>query len=348
MIFFQILICAYVLFLIWDLYRIITKARPSWNKVAVAVVLTLFLAPGMYKHSLYFPFVIYILVFTLIIQLILRIMKKPVRIWMVVLCILCSGGYVAYGYVHFQKRIEVDYTIKTEKKVDPTRILFISDLHYPNGMDRKTLDRLVDDLIDTNSDITLIGGDLTDEQTSKAEMEQCIQALAPLAKRSKVFYIYGNHDLQPKIRNKKFTQDEFEVRLKEAGITILNDQSTVYDNINIIGRGDYALKNRMDANSLLKNIDPDRFTVLVDHQPIETRELIDSGTVDLMISGHTHNGQLFPFGYLLNLYWNCDLRYGISDQGSLTAITSSGVNAWGFPARTMGTSEYVVIEVAHE
>lgn len=348
MIFFQILICAYVLFLIWDLYRIITKARPSWNKVAVAVVLTLFLAPGMYKHSLYFPFVIYILVFTLIIQLILRIMKKPVRIWMVVLCILCSGGYVAYGYVHFQKRIEVDYTIKTEKEVDPTRILFISDLHYPNGMDRKTLDRLVDDLIDTNSDITLIGGDLTDEQTSKAEMEQCIQALAPLAKRSKVFYIYGNHDLQPKIRNKKFTQDEFEARLKEAGITILNDQSTVYDNINIIGRGDYALKNRMDANSLLKNIDPDRFTVLVDHQPIETRELIDSGKVDLMISGHTHNGQLFPFGYLLNLYWNCDLRYGISDQGSLTAITSSGVNAWGVPARTMGTSEYVVIEVAHE
>ncbi|EOS59341.1 hypothetical protein C815_02241 [Firmicutes bacterium M10-2] len=347
MIFFQILICAYVVFLIWDLYHILHKAHPNWNKKALLLILTLFLVPGMYKHSLYFPFVIYILVFTLLIQLIMWIIKRPVKLWMILLCVFGSFCYTTYGYFHFQNRIEMNYSIKTDKEVPDTRILFISDLHYPNGLTKSSLDSLVKKLNETHSNIVLIGGDLTDEQTTKKDMEQCIQSLKPLTENSKVFYIYGNHDLQPKIKNKKFTKDEFEEQLQNANITVLNDQSVVCDNINIIGRSDYALKNRLDVTDLLKDVDPDRFTVLVDHQPIETKQLLDSGKIDLMISGHTHNGQLYPFGYLLDLYWKCDLRYGINDLGSMTAITSSGVNAWGFPARTMGTSEYVVIDVTH-
>ena len=126
---------------------------------------------------------------------------------------------------------------------------------------------------------------------------------------------------------------------------ILNDESAVCGSITIVGRQDAALKTRLEAADLLDSLDPARFTVLVDHQPVDTKALLDSGKVDLMLSGHTHNGQLYPFGYLLDVYWNCDLRYGINDEGRMTAITSSGVNAWGFPARTMGTSEYVVVDI---
>lgn len=345
MIFFQILICAYVIFLIWDIYTIIKKDRPQWNAWIILAITALFLIPGMYKYSLYFPFVIYILVFVLIVQGIQWLRKKPVKVWMVILCIVLSGAYVAYGYTHFQRRIEMDYSIQTEKEIDPTRILFISDLHYPNGMNVDQLDQLVEEMKETDPDVVLIGGDLTDEQTSQDEMKEGLAALKPLSEKADVYFIYGNHDLQPKIKNKKFTQEEFETALKEANIHILNDAVVQVDDLTIVGRADYALKNRESLQEMLADVDPHQFTVLVDHQPIDTDEVLESGKVDLMISGHTHNGQLYPFGYLLDIYWHCDLRYGIQDKGNLTAITSSGVNAWGFPARTMGTSEYVVIDI---
>ncbi|WP_289108280.1 metallophosphoesterase [uncultured Dubosiella sp.] len=345
MLFFQILICAYVVFLIWDLFQIVTRARPAWNRKAVALALTLFLVPGMYKYSLYFPFVVYILVFTLLVQLLTRVLKKPFRLWMVVLCVAAAFSYTAYGYTHFQRRVEMDYALETDKKIAPTRLLFFSDLHYPNGMDGASLAQLVDSMARTDPDIVLIGGDLFDEQTSKADMEQGVASLRPLRERARVFYIYGNHDLQPKRRVKTYTQADFERALRQAGIEILNDESAVCGSITIVGRQDAALKTRLEAADLLDSLDPARFTVLVDHQPVDTKALLDSGKVDLMLSGHTHNGQLYPFGYLLDVYWNCDLRYGINDEGRMTAITSSGVNAWGFPARTMGTSEYVVVDI---
>lgn len=348
MIFFQILICAYVIFLIWDIYTIIKKDRPQWNPWIILTITTLFLVPGMYKYTLYFPFVIYILVFVLIVQAIQWLRKKPVKIWMVVLCIALSGAYVTYGYFHFQKRIEMEYSVQTEKEIDPTRILFFSDLHYPNGMNIDQLDQLVEEMKETDPDVVLIGGDLLDEQTSQSEMEESIAALKPLSEKAPVYFIYGNHDLQPKIKNKKFTQEQFEAALKEANIHILNDAVAQVDDLTIVGRADYALKNRESLQEMLADVDPNQFTVLVDHQPIDTDEVLESGKVDLMISGHTHNGQLYPFGYLLDIYWHCALRYGIQDKGDLTAITSSGVNAWGFPARTMGTSEYVVIDITHE
>ena len=128
MLFFQILICAYVVFLIWDLFQIVTRARPAWNRKAVALALTLFLVPGMYKYSLYFPFVVYILVFTLLVQLLTRVLKKPFRLWMVALCVAAAFSYTAYSYTHFQRRVEMDYALETDKKIAPTRLLFFFGL----------------------------------------------------------------------------------------------------------------------------------------------------------------------------------------------------------------------------
>lgn len=347
MVFFQLLICVYVSFLIWDWWTIIKNDKSQWNPWVVFLACAIVFMPGMYKNSLYFPFVLYTFVFTLLIQGIQWFRKKRVSFWMLLLCAFCALSYTLYGAFHFQERIEIEYSLETEKKVKPTRVLFFSDLHYPNGMDIGSLEVLVSKMAQTDPDIVLIGGDITDEQTSKKDMEQCIHALKTLSKTADVFYIYGNHDLQPKIWNKKFTQSEYESNLKKANIHILNDQIAESHGMVIAGRSDYSLKrkDRISVETLLKSVPKSQFTILVDHQPIQTQEVMDSGKVDLMISGHTHNGQLYPFGYLMDLYWNVDLRYGLQDRGELTAITSSGVNGWGFPARTMGSSEFVVIDI---
>ena len=125
--------------------------------------------PGMYKNSLYFPFVLYTFVFTLLIQGIQWFRKKRVSFWMLLLCAFCALSYTVYGAFHFQERIEIEYSLETEKKVKPTRVLFFSDLHYPNGMDIGSLEVLVSKMAQTDPDIVLIGGDITDEQTSKKD-----------------------------------------------------------------------------------------------------------------------------------------------------------------------------------
>ncbi len=150
MVFFQLLICVYVSFLIWDWWTIIKNDKSQWNPWVVFLACAIVFMPGMYKNSLYFPFVLYTFVFTLLIQGIQWFRKKRVSFWMLLLCAFCALSYTVCGAFHFQERIEIEYSLETEKKVKPTRVLFFSDLHYPNGMDIGSLEVLVSKMAQTD------------------------------------------------------------------------------------------------------------------------------------------------------------------------------------------------------
>ncbi len=93
--------------------------------------------------------------------------------------------------------------------------------------------------------------------------------------------------------------------------------------------------------------DTEKYDVVIDHQPVQSEEVREAGA-DLMLSGHTHNGQLWPFGYLIHLHPNMDQVSGIRQEDGFTQITSDGIGGWGFAARTAGNSEYVVVDVVPE
>ena len=65
--------------------------------------------------------------------------------------------------------------------------------------------------------------------------------------------------------------------------------------------------------------------------------------VDLSLSGHTHAGQIWPTGQLGELIGVTELNYGHRQDGDYQVIVSSGIGGWGYPIRTGGHSEYVVI-----
>ena len=109
------------------------------------------------------------------------------------------------------------------------------------------------------------------------------------------------------------------------------------------GREDAArISGRVSSKELLRGADQNRFIIVADHQPIEAEENAAEGA-DLQLSGHTHAGQIFPVGHFTEFFGG--LNYGEYQEGGCKVIVSSGATGWGFPIRTQGNCEYVVIHL---
>ena len=118
---------------------------------------------------------------------------------------------------------------------------------------------------------------------------------------------------------------------QKNNIIILNDQEVHLNNITLIVRKDYHLTNKT-------------YSIVLDHQPQGTKENIKNN-VDVQLSGHTHNGQMFPLSYSYHLQPDFAGNYGKETFKHHTKIISSGLVGWGFPIRKEGICEYVVVNI---
>ena len=121
-----------------------------------------------------------------------------------------------------------------------------------------------------------------------------------------------------------------------------NDQEIHLNNITLIDRKDYTNKNQKKTKDY--HLTNKTYNIVLDHQPQGARENIKNN-VDLQLSGHTHNGQMFPLSFSYHLQANFAGNYGKETFMHYTKIISSGLVGWGFPIRTEGICEYVVVKV---
>ena len=232
---------------------------------------------------------------------------------------------------------QTTYNLKTEKSITPTKICFISDVHYPNANNPQRLKEITNTLMKVKTDFYLLGGDFVDESTSKEDMEILFKQLRRLTKVAPVYFVYGNHE------NKiKFTRNKLNQEITKNNITILNDQEVHLNNIILIGRSDYTNKNRKKTKDY--HLTNNTYNIVLDHQPQGTKENIKNN-VNLQLSGHTHNGQMFPLSYSYHLQPDFAGNYGKETYKHYTKIISSGLVGWGFPIRTEGICEYVVVNI---
>jgi len=92
----------------------------------------------------------------------------------------------------------------------------------------------------------------------------------------------------------------------------------------------------------MEGVDREKFIILADHQPVEYDKVQQAG-IDLMLSGHTHKGQLWPFNFITAAVYPND--YGLVQKGNSFYYTSSGYGTWGPPVRTANRPEMVEITV---
>ena len=127
-------------------------------------------------------------------------------------------------------------------------------------------------------------------------------------------------------------------------MTILEDETALLgDGYALIGRRDRSSAGRLSMAELLPG-PSQRFTIVLDHQPNDYDAQAAAGA-DLVLSGHTHGGHIFPAG-LIGLWIGAnDATYGLSRRGDTTFIVTSGLSGWAIPFKTGAFSEFVVIDI---
>lgn len=183
----------------------------------------------------------------------------------------------------------------------------------------------------------LLGNDFVYESTPKDDMEILFKQLKRLTKIAPVYFVYGNHE------NKiKFTRNKLNHKITKNNIIILNDQEVHLNKIILIGRSDYTNKKPKEYNLTTKT-----YNIVLDLQTQGTKENVKNN-IDLQLSDHTHNGQMFPLSFSYHLQPDFAGNYGKETFKHHTKIISSGLVGWGFPIRTEGICEYVVVNITQD
>lgn len=236
------------------------------------------------------------------------------------------------------------YTFTSDKLDAPLRVALIADSHLGITQDAVTFPREMQKLQAANPDILVIAGDFVDDDTSREDMLAACQALGAFSCPYGVCFIYGNHDMGY-FNYRDFSAQELIAALTQNGVTVLADQSVLIDDrFYVIGREDRTFRGRASMNALVSGLDQSKFMLLLDHQPNAYAEEAAAG-VDLVLSGHTHGGHIFPTGQIGLLLHANDRRYGTEARGSTNFVVTSGISGWAVPFKTGCASEVVLIDV---
>lgn len=298
--------------------------------------------------------VIYFCVFLLLtdfIAFIIRLLcKRNNKVWKIIrsfmlIPLLCTVIVFTYGIINVRNIVRTEYDVSTDKSIraEGYKIALLSDVHYGKLNNKKDLVRLAESLSAQELDIVIICGDIVDEDTTKAQMQEIFSVLGTIKSSYGSYFVFGNHDKQPYSKKPIFTEAELVSVIEQNGIDVLDDESVnIGDDILLVGRRDRKAE-RKSVEELLIGADSSKYVIFADHEPYDFKIKSDAG-VDLQLSGHTHGGQLFPVGIFMGLFNIGDMVYGKKQVGDMTAITTSGITG-SHPLRTQGKSEYVVITI---
>lgn len=218
---------------------------------------------------------------------------------------------------HLQvRRIE----IRSTKLQQPLRIVQISDVHI-GSRQGGFMARIVRRINALQPDYVVITGDLID--TSAVEID-ALQALADL--EAKTFFSVGNHERYADLP--KAMQ-----MLDSLGVISLRQRLQVEQGVQFVGIDDAENPNQVAEQLPLIDLPGGRFTVLLYHRPLGWEAAIEQG-IDLMLSGHTHNGQIFPFNLLVRQQFR-RIR-GLYSDADAHLYVSTGTGTWG-PMMRLGS-----------
>lgn len=263
--------------------------------------------------------------------------------------LLAAALSVGYGCYNMNHIVRTEYTVLTEKEIreEGYTIVFFSDLHYGTTMDSGQLKQAADSIESENPDMVILGGDIVDESTSLAQMQEAFEIMGRIKSRYGIYYVYGNHDRSEYVQRPNYTAAQLIDAIERAGIHILEDETCEINNeILLIGRADrgHGSGMRKSVFQLVEGADAAKEWILIDHQPTEYADVMESGC-GMILSGHTHAGQVWPLGLLAEVFRTNEMTYGCRKEGNLTEVVSSGIAGWGYPVRTQKHSEYVVIHL---
>ena len=266
--------------------------------------------------------------------------KRIIALIVSVFVIISVGG----GFIN-SKIINIRYyNLHVNKKAGNLKslnIVMASDLHLGTVNGKMFAYKVVDKINKLKPDIILFPGDIIDEDIKPVLRDNVGDALYELKAKYGVYGITGNHEYIGGVK------DAVEY-LTQHNIKMLRDDYVEIDNsFYLVGREDRDSKRftdyvRKDLKSITERIDKSLPVVMMDHQPFHLEDA-QQNRIDLQLSGHTHNGQLWPLNYLVDKIY--ELAWGYKLIGNTHYYVSCGVGGWGPPVRTGSRPEIIRIRL---
>ena len=248
------------------------------------------------------------------------------------------GSTLIAKSIHQATFIEIEeLNIQIKNLNNKYNIVQISDIHIGGLIDAKLIKTIVQKVNNLNPDVVVITGDLVDISLKYAT--KSLDELSSISSKYGTYFIVGNHEY---IHGVDDIINEVDLR----GIKVLQNESIFIGEkdtgFNLIGVYDvmgYRVKHHEpDLKKSLENINPTRPNILLAHQPRFIYEIdeLKTNNIDLVLSGHTHGGQIYPFKFLVSLVQ--PYIAGLYKHNSKTQIyVNKGTGYWGPPMR-LGTS----------
>lgn len=319
---------------------------PGWLKGFMSTVFAYWM--GLFVYLLFFT------ILTDIFSLIFKFCKfsfrkhKFYRLFSVVLVLLLTLSTGIYGFCHAKDIKHISYEIELENKTDVSdmNIVLISDLHLGSIGSEARLKDIVNEINSLDPDVVCIAGDFFDTDfASIKDPKTASEIIREISSSYGVFACLGNHDAGNTLK-------DMENFLKECNIRALNDEYTVIDERLILaGRldgspiGGYGETKRKKFSEFFVSNDNSIPVIVMDHNPSNIGEY--GKDADLILSGHTHKGQIFPANIITDLIYDVDHGYYRKDTNSPHVVVTSGIGYWGMPMRVGTDSEIVSIKIKH-
>jgi predicted MPP superfamily phosphohydrolase len=299
-------------------------------------------------------FMLYGFLFFIISDIIILALKIPgivngdniihFRKWSFIGTLSLSSLFILGGFINAIMPVVKEYNITINKHagdLKSLRVAAVSDIHLGSVIRKRSVIKLSAMLRDMKPDIVFLLGDIIDGEIGPVLRGDLLQYFTCPKCENGLYAITGNHEFIgggsktiPYIENK--------------GIHVLKDEMvTIKGGIQIIGRTDkdshrFYGKERAQLSELTRQADLSKPIILLDHQPFHLDETVKAG-VDLQLSGHTHNGQMWPLNYLTSAIY--ELSYGYLLKDNTHFIVSSGYGLWGPRVRSGSRSEVLLINI---
>jgi len=233
-----------------------------------------------------------------------------------------------FGRIIFIKKLN----FKTKKINKDFKFIFLSDVHLGTNSIYH-LQKILNAINKLDYDFVLIGGDLIDSSSFN------LKDLSILNKHinKPIYFVTGNHEYYINHYKEKINN------LKNYNISVLHNNSVNINDINIVGIDDkQSLENQVKEFNRLK--DNYKFNLLLIHKPAIWDQV--KNNVDLMLSGHCHNGQIIPFNFFVRIQFK--YIYGLYKHLNKSNLyVSSGSSCWGPRIRVGTKNEIVYVNISH-
>jgi predicted MPP superfamily phosphohydrolase len=258
------------------------------------------------------------------------------RLWLFAGITIATVLLIVIGFINAVSPVTKRYDLTVDKSFgdgsDTMSIVAVSDIHLGSIIRKRSMRHLSEMIAKEKPDLVLFLGDLIDGSIGPVLRDDLLSWLTLPELPYGKYAITGNHEFMSDLRKSI-------PYIEGKGIKVLSDEVVRLDNgVQIVGRTDRTAMQgsgpgRASLDSLLAQTDTTAPVILLDHQPYDLSALAGTA-VDLQLSGHTHNGQMWPLTIITGKMF--ELSHGYRKFGNTHVIVSSGFGIWG-PRMRIGT-----------